>query len=655
MARSRKKQKRKLCFSKIIALFLMIVSFLLTIEVIAIGIVPTKYILLLIIIMVIINLFMCIVSFKKNIKKKIKIPVVFLSFITTIVFSLGLGYLIKTNGFLNGITASGYKIENYSVIVKKSSNYKKLKDIDGKSLGYYSKTVGASKANKKLSDKIDVTFESYDDATQMAKELINFDSKKDESNKKEKTSGLEVIVVEDSVMSMITEEDPSFEDDIRVIYKFKVKIKVKDNAKNVNVTSKAFNIYISGIDTFGEISSVSRSDVNMVVTVNPKTKQILLTSIPRDYYVTLHTYKAKDKLTHAGMYGVEESIKTIEDFLDIDINYYIKVNFTSVIDVVNAIGGLTVYSDYDFVSEDKFSYTKGYNDMNGEQALSFARERHAFKDGDRQRVKDQQAVLAALIKKLCSKTILTKYSSLLNSLEGEFNTNLSSSKIKSLVRMQLNDMAKWTITSISLDGANSRGTTYSGGSQSLYVMEPNEDTVLEASQLIDEVAKGKKLDGSYEFTGVSNSVKKTTNKNIDSNNTNKTSTSVSPNASCRTGYTLSSDETVCTKVESLNPTYSCSDGTTPVNGNCTKKVGTPTVNCSSSPIDGICPDEDETYSCDVGTISSDKTSCISTVSANITCSSGYTLNGNKCSKTNTQSVNYTCPSGYTLNGKKCVK
>ena len=306
---------------------------------------------------------------------------------------------------------------------------------------------------------------------------------------------------------MIKEENNEFESKTKVIYKFSIKIKSKAKAKDVDVTSKPFTIYVSGIDTYGKITSVSRSDVNMLITVNPETKQVLLTSIPRDYYVQLHGIRGnKDKLTHAGMYGVDMSISTIEDLLDVEINYYVKVNFTSLIDIVNALDGITVYSDYTFTSIDGMHYTEGNNFMNGEQALSFARERKAFAAGDRQRGKDQQAVIAAIIKKVCSKKIITKYSSLLKSLDGKFQTNMSQNKITSLLKMQLNDMASWNVSTYNLEGVDSREYTYSGGNMQLYVMLPVTGSLEQAKTLIDDVIAGKTLSSSYTYDGPINTV-----------------------------------------------------------------------------------------------------------------------------------------------------
>ena len=295
-------------------------------------------------------------------------------------------------------------------------------------------------------------------------------------------------------------------------------------SKDLDVTRKPFNIYISGIDTYGEISSVSRSDVNMVVTVNPKTRQILLTSIPRDYYVHLHGKTGyNDKLTHAGLYGVDMSINTVEDLLDIDINYYVKVNFSSVIKIVNALYGVDVLSDYSFTSIDGYNYIKGYNRVNGEEALSFARERKAFAAGDNQRVKDQQALLEAMFRKCISPSMIIKYNSFLNSVEGSFVTNMPVDRLKSLVRLQIAKKYKWIITANSLDGENSSNYTYSYSASKLYVMEPIEDSVDYASKLIKSVIDGEKLDPTYD--GNASDVHKVTGGKKKTNSSSSSNTS----------------------------------------------------------------------------------------------------------------------------------
>ncbi len=482
------KRKRKFSIYKILALMLFIASIFMGYIIYKVNLLPDKYLYLVLGGLGFINIFFDIFLMRKKAKKGIRIFFSFLTIILLGVMCFIAHYILNTLGFLAKIGPKDYKTETYSVIVLNDSKFKKLKDIKDLDIGYYSNSEGAKDANKKVLKSVDVNFKDYDDVNEVANDLLNGDTK--------------VIMLEDSVVSMVNEDNPEFNTKTKVIYKFVIKLKSKTKAKDVNVTNKPFNIYITGIDTYGEITSVSRSDVNIVATVNPKTKQVLLTSIPRDYYVQLHgTTGVKDKLTHAGIYGVDKSITTIEDLLDIDINYYVKVNFTSLIDIVNALGGITVYSDYTFTSIDGVHFTEGNNNMNGEQALAFARERKAFLDGDNQRGKDQQAVIAALIKKMCSKSIITKYDSILNSLKGKFQTNMNSNKITSLLKMQLNDMSSWNVSTYNLQGVNSSNYTYSGGNTKLFVMEPILGSIEEAHNLINDVKNGKKLKSSYTYDG----------------------------------------------------------------------------------------------------------------------------------------------------------
>lgn len=510
------KKKRKLSIYKIIGLLLFVFSIVLCTMVGMLDILPTKYFLAIVIIFLIINIPIDMFLFRKKAKKYKRNIAMGFSVFFILVMNAPILYMGKTLAFLWwGVGDTDYKLMNYSVVVLNDSNYKKINDIKGLDVGYYENASGIKKAKKRLSTDVEVGYKSYDSLDSISQDLLD--------------GNIEVILVEDSILSMINEDNDSFEESTRVIYTFSVMVKSVNSAKDVNVVSEPFNVYITGIDTYGDISSVSRSDVNIVMTVNPKTKQILLTSIPRDYYVQLHGQSGtKDKLTHAGIYGTDMSIATIEDLLDIEINYYIKVNFSSFIDIIDAIGGVDVYSKYTFTSMDGFHYTEGYNKMNGEEALSFARERKAFAEGDRQRGADQQAVIEAIIRKVCSKSILTKYDSLLSSIDGEFQTNMSYKKITSLIKMQLNDMATWNVTSIGLDGDNGSEYTYTGGNQKLYVMIPDEDSIDEASAMIKAVLNGDKLDGSYKkSTSTSKKVSKSssnsgTSSSIVNSNTNST-------------------------------------------------------------------------------------------------------------------------------------
>ena len=519
MARKeRNKKKGKL---GLLSSLLIIMSLILVVSLVFFDALPITYLGVIIGIIVLIDIILIVMMKKKKKKGFVKC----LSFLLSIMMGVFSFYILKTAGLINNLNLN-YKTYNYSVVVLKSSNYDKIGDIKGETLGYY-KTDGdeCKKSLAKLSKKVKTDNKDYDDVNEMAKDLID--------------GQVESILIEDSYLKILDENSSQnvenseekesngivgFSDDTKVIYKFTIIVKTSNISKDLDVTRKPFNIYISGIDTYGEISSVSRSDVNMVVTVNPKSKQILLTSIPRDYYVKLHGKSGyNDKLTHAGLYGVDMSIQTIEDLLDIDINYYVKVNFSSVIDIVNAIGGVEVYSDYDFTSIDGFRYSKGYNKVNGEEALSFARERKAFAAGDNQRVKDQQALLEAMFRKCTKPSIIAKYNNLLNSVSGSFVTNMPADRLKALIRLQMYKKYSWTITSNSLEGSNSSNYTYSYSSQKLYVMEPIEESVSYASELIKSVFDGEKLDPSYDGNA-SDVHKVTSSKNSSSNSSNNNDT-----------------------------------------------------------------------------------------------------------------------------------
>lgn len=285
---------------------------------------------------------------------------------------------------------------------------------------------------------------------------------------------------------------------------------------SVNVTDKPFNIYISGMDFDGTIDSKKgRSDVNMVVTVNPRNHRVLMTSIPRDYEIKLVDHdNAKDKLTHTGMYGVDTGISSIENLLDIKINYYLKLNFSTVQVLIDAIGGIDVNSEVEFETlyehdpTGRHHFNKGINHLDGGLALAFARERQSFEKGDNQRIRNQQLVLDAVIEKMTSsRTLLGKYNKILSVLGDYIRTNMSEDEIKSIAKKQLDEMPKWTIEKYGLTGHDSNKATYTSGSQELYVMLPDEKSVKTANANIrtvmydafDEKAK-EKIEGEITVT-----------------------------------------------------------------------------------------------------------------------------------------------------------
>ena len=255
---------------------------------------------------------------------------------------------------------------------------------------------------------------------------------------------------------------------------------------------KVYTIYLSGIDTRGEMTAKSRSDVNIIATVNTDTHEILLVSTPRDYFVPLSiSGGAPDKLTHAGIYGIDVCMDTLGMLYDIDINYYFRINFGGFVKVIDALGGITVNSDYDFDSKNILGYhfNKGENYVNGEQALIFARERYAFQEGDRQRGKNQMEVIRGVVKKALSPEILTSYSSILSSLDGCFGTNITYEEIAQILQQQLTNGGDWTIVSYSVNGAGATEKPYSM-SQKAYVMVPDYNTVDKAKSLMEKVRNG---------------------------------------------------------------------------------------------------------------------------------------------------------------------
>ena len=395
MRSDRYKKKKKLTFFKYLAIVLFVVSMIAMGLLWFIDVLPLEYFLILLGIVLLVDLITAKFLFKKNWKSRMFAT--FVTLIFMVIYILGIVYELNTIGFLKKIGSKDYKTQNYSIIVLNTSKYKKLKDIRDEYVGILTikETEGLSDAVAKLNKKVEVSYKEKDDIKKLESDLLSGD--------------LSVIMLEDAYYEIAKEENEEFASSTKVIYHFSIDIKTKDDIKKeVDVTEKPFNIFIAGIDTYGKISSVSRSDVNMVVSVNPNTNKILMTSIPRDYYVYLHgitTYK--DKITHAGIHGISTSVKTAEDLLDCDINYYVKVNFTSLIKIVDAIDGIEVDSPYRFTTYDgKYTFNKGYNKLNGEKALYFVRERKAFTGGDRTRNKNQQIVLTAILNKVMSKSLL---------------------------------------------------------------------------------------------------------------------------------------------------------------------------------------------------------------------------------------------------------
>ena len=471
------KRKKKLPKAVKIVMFLTIIlSIIFTVLLFKMNVLPLKFFIAIVIILFIFDAITLL--FLKS-KKKRKVGLI-ISLIINILYLIGIYYIGNTLNFFSKIFSKNVIEQNYVVVVNSKSEYNEIKDLKDKKIGFLnSEEEGLNKAKDKLKKEISYTIETNDDSNDLTDNLL-----------KDK---LDAYVIEESQEKILEENYNNYRSKTKIIYRFSVEVKDESITKAKNVTKESFNIYISGIDTYGKINSSSRSDVNIVVSVNPKTGKISLIHIPRDYYVKVYRKEGyKDKLTHAGIYGIDTSVKTIEELLDIDINYYFKFNFTSLIDIVDALGGIKVYSEvsfdsglYDENTTEIYHYVKGYNTLNGKEALSFARERHNLIEGDRARGAHQEAIIEAIIEKIKNPSIITKYTTLLSKLSDKFITNMDETTITNFIKYQVDKNINWEVTKLVLDGTNSYEYTYSYPKTKLYVMLPTEEELNKAKEQIN--------------------------------------------------------------------------------------------------------------------------------------------------------------------------
>ena len=309
-----------------------------------------------------------------------------------------------------------------------------------------------------------------------------------------KSGKSKAMVLSGSYASLLESVDSNYASNLKTIYTYKIKKKNNNSAKQVD--SKVFNIYISGIDTYGSISTVSRSDVNIIMTVTMNTHKILLTTTPRDAYVKIPGGGADqyDKLTHAGIYGVETSEQTLENLYGIKIDYYARINFTSFLKLIDQLGGVTVHNDQAFTSlHGKFDFPVGDIQMNSEQALGFVRERYSLDGGDNDRGKNQEKVISAIVNKLASLNSVSNFTSIVNNLQDSVQTNMSLDTINALANTQLDSGSKFTVTSQAVTGTGSTGqlTSYAMPNSSLYMMKLDDSSVESASQAIKNLMEEK--------------------------------------------------------------------------------------------------------------------------------------------------------------------
>jgi LCP family protein required for cell wall assembly len=335
---------------------------------------------------------------------------------------------------------------------------------------------------------VDVTYETYP----MWQDLITALENKDVTS----------IVIRDAYMQVLQDAEPDRFDSLRVLKTFEVDqsraVWPKGETPTPTPTatptpvapSNAYIVYISGIDQYGSIGGKGRSDVNILMVINPTTGKVLLVNTPRDYYVKLHGKTGlPDKLTHAGAYGIDVSVGTLQDLYDITIDYYLRINFDSLMTIIDAVGGVDVDSAYDFTSRG-YTFHVGMNHMDGATALAFSRARYNFADGDRTRGKNQEQVITSLIKKLSSPAVLGGYNRIVSGVQNSIQTSMPPDVISAQVRQQLSSNQSWTVDSISVDGAGKLDYTWSYPGQRLYVMVPDQATVDAAKAAIQATLAG---------------------------------------------------------------------------------------------------------------------------------------------------------------------
>lgn len=436
-------------------------------------------------------------------RKKIRFIIgVVLSVLILAVLGTGSLYIYKTVSALDTITGVNKDVTKINVYVKEDDPAQKLADASGYTFGILSELDrdNTDQALQQMYYELgsDVQTNEYSGLSELADSLNNG------------TTG--AIILNQAYLDVLDEMDnySSFSSQLREIASLQVETVVQRKTPQVTeatgsttetsdnssadaaVTDEVYTIYVSGIDTRGEMTASSRSDVNIILTVNTRTKQILMISTPRDYFVPLSISNGvPDKLTHAGIYGVNVSMDTLNMLYDININYYFRLNFAGFEKIIDALGGITVNSDYEFDSQNTkgYHFNKGENHLNGEQALVFTRERYAFKEGDRQRGRDQMAVIQGVVDKATQPAFLKNYLSVMDSLDGCFETNVPYDIIASLVRRQLDEGGSWQVLSYSADGTGDTQKPYSM-SQKAYVMIPDQTTVDKAKTLMKKVREG---------------------------------------------------------------------------------------------------------------------------------------------------------------------
>lgn len=423
-----------------------------------------------------------------------------MTMVLLITLMVGTPYLTKAVNTLGNMTGVNVEMADMGVYVKNDSSVQEVNELSGKTMGIMS-VLDRANTDKALEElQLAVATAEYAGISELADGLLSGE--------------VDAILLNNAFLDLLTETEgyENILDEIREIHTQKTETAIEnadDETKDKwNIldlfgnedeeaqkrNDRVFTMYISGIDNRGGLIAKSRSDVNILATVNVDTRQVLLVSTPRDFYVPLPISNGQpDKLTHAGIYGVDVSIGTLEMLYGVDIDYYFRVNFAGFEKIIDSMGGVTVNSDYAFTTGGGYSFQKGENHLNGAQALAFSRERKSFSEGDRQRGKNQMAVIKAVINKAMSPAILSSYADIMESVSGSFETSMPYDVIAELVRDMLDKGGSWNIVTYSVNGSGDTRKPYSM-STNAYVMIPNQETVDTAIEKINQVMNGEILE-----------------------------------------------------------------------------------------------------------------------------------------------------------------
>ena len=450
--------------------------------VVLLNMLPIRYLVLIALVL----FFLWTITLNTQVSRKTRRPVGKGFTVIVMIFLLtGTYYLPKTNDMISQIANGAFKVDKMVVAVLADDPAEALEDAADYNFG----VQFAMGADNMQAAVLDIEEELGVDTI----EMTECDSIQDQAEKLH-DGEVDAIIYNEAYTENLEEAFENYSDSVKIIYSHNIRVEL-DFGSSTNITKEPFTVYISGIDVYGEIEQSSRSDVNIIAVVNPTTYQILLVTTPRDYYVEIPGVSdgMQDKLTHAGIYGVDASMATLGQLYETDINYYVRINFTSMIDIVDALGGVDVYSEYEFTTSENsgvvMDVSQGYNHFDGEEALAFSRERKNLEDGDNQRGKNQQAVITAMLKKVLSPTMLLQANSIMKEVSEGVETNISQSQINSLIKYQLSKNADWSIQSVAATGTASREYCYSA-TDPLYVTIPDYDNVNEIIDLVNVVEEG---------------------------------------------------------------------------------------------------------------------------------------------------------------------